>query len=225
MEEFKFESFKVKSSKSGHFIPVVNGVHLHSAYDPIKEAKSMVEKNYVNFKENKNVLVFGLGFEYHIDEIISFYESEKIKDFKIVVIEPNNRVIDEILKRKGKKKPNIEIHNHSDPSQIFTNDSFTKFLAKKPVIFAHPPSFNLYRSYFETLLKYKAPNDLETFTKSLKDKEIKEYFLQNKEEKDLDSFLNKAQKEKETLNESEFLLMAFFSLIKEIKNRTGEKNV
>ena len=59
MEEFKFESFKVKSSKSGHIIPVVNGVHLHSTYDPIKEAKSMVEKYYKNFKENKNVLVFG----------------------------------------------------------------------------------------------------------------------------------------------------------------------
>jgi len=225
MEEFKFESFKVKSSKSGHMIPVVNGIHLHSVYDPIKEAKSMVEKNYKNFKENKNVLVFGLGFKYHIDEIVSFYNREKIKNFKIVVIEPNKTVIDELSNHKGQNEDYIEIHSNSDPSQIFIHDSFTKFLAKKPVIFAHPPSFNLYRSYFENLLKYKAPNDLETFTKCIKDKSIKEYFQQNKKEKDLGSFLIKAQKEKETLNENEFLLMAFFSLIKEIKNRNGEKNV
>ncbi len=49
-------SYEVKDSKTNLKIPVVNGVHLHSVYDPINEAKLFAEKNEKIIYSKKNML-------------------------------------------------------------------------------------------------------------------------------------------------------------------------
>ena len=221
MKEFKQQSFEVKNAKSGHPVPVVNGVHLHSIYNPVKEARDMVKKSYKNFKENPSVLIFGYGFGYHIDEIISFFKSEKIKKYELVVIEPN----EEILNEDNRPEKNIKVYCEKEPSELFKNIDFINFLIKKPVIFAHPPSFNLYKNYYEKLLKYKYPSDLVRTIKEIKNKSLKEFCQKNTTGKSLEGFLNNIKNKDSYFNKNEFLLMAFSSLINNIKKSDGEKNV
>ena len=221
MKEFELKSFEVKNAKSGHPVPVVNGVHLHSIYNPVKEAKDMVKKSYKSFKENTNVLIFGYGFGYHIAEIISFFKLEKIKKYELVVIEPN----EEILKKEFLSGENIKVYNEKDPSELFKYMEFINFLIKKPVIFAHPPSFNLYKNYYEKLLKYKYPNDLVRTIKEIKNKSLKEFCQKNRSGDSLESFLVNIRNKESYNNKNQFLLMAFSSLINKIRKSDGEKNV
>ena len=43
-KEIANNPFQIKQSKNNLPIPIVNGVHLHSSYDPVKEAKKMISK-------------------------------------------------------------------------------------------------------------------------------------------------------------------------------------
>jgi hypothetical protein len=46
MEERK-KQYEIKTSRNGLTVPVVNGIHLHSIYNPIKEAEAFA----TSFKE------------------------------------------------------------------------------------------------------------------------------------------------------------------------------
>ena len=39
------ENYEIKTSRTEQKIPVVNGVHLHSIYNPFKEAEALIEQN------------------------------------------------------------------------------------------------------------------------------------------------------------------------------------
>ena len=58
-------------AKSGHIVPVVDQIYLHSVYDPIKEADDYVQTHEEDLKKNPTVLMLGLGFGYHIFQIIN----------------------------------------------------------------------------------------------------------------------------------------------------------
>jgi S-adenosylmethionine synthetase len=56
--------YQVVESKSGHKIPKINNIHLHSTYDPRYEAERFVLENEDLLKNNNKVLLLGLGFAY-----------------------------------------------------------------------------------------------------------------------------------------------------------------
>ena len=107
----EINSFEVKKSKTNLPIPVVKGVHLHSAYDPIKEAKKMIRKDLKEFQRKKNILIFGYGFGYHVREIISFFKEKNIKKFKIIVIEKNKDLLKTALSLFPTDSPNLKIYS------------------------------------------------------------------------------------------------------------------
>jgi hypothetical protein len=86
---FNMENYQIKVAKSGHKIPVINDVHLHSSYDPIKEASAFIDK-VIKQPLQSNYLILGLGFGYHIKELVSRLNQSNIKP-NLVIIEPNNK--------------------------------------------------------------------------------------------------------------------------------------
>ena len=217
----EINSFEVKKSKTNLPIPVVKGVHLHSAYDPIKEAKKMIRKDLNEFQNKKNILIFGYGFGYHVREIISFFKEKNIKKFKIIVIEKNKDLLKTALSLFPTDSPNLKIYSKDEPKDIFEDQEFLDFLINKPVIFAHPPSFSLYDSYFEKVLKYKSPNTLSDIIRNIEATDLKKFLEKNSDQNNLNQLLDSINKKKSFNNRNDFLMSAFYHISKKPKKDAG----
>ena len=53
---------ELQSSRNGLSIPVINGVYLHSMYNPQKEAQAFAEKHEATLKKEKQNYNFGTWF-------------------------------------------------------------------------------------------------------------------------------------------------------------------
>ena len=53
-------SYEIKHSRTEQKVPIVNGVHLHSIYNPDKEAESLLNAQIENLKNKNEVLILGL---------------------------------------------------------------------------------------------------------------------------------------------------------------------
>lgn len=72
----KTRNIDIVAAKSGNPTLLVDGVLLHSKYDPIKEAKTFLDANNHIYNGEKNVVIYGLGLGYHLDELLNRVSSE-----------------------------------------------------------------------------------------------------------------------------------------------------
>lgn len=215
MEELSLYKYEVKVSKTEHKVPVVNDVHLHSIYNPIKEATSLVAKNS-ELLENKNeVLILGLGFGYHVLETISLLKKNWENDFKIIVIEPNEKVYTDYKKYSNIENENLTIYSAQDVTELYMKKEFVDYLLNKPAIISHPASFNLYQNYFKGLLSYKAPRTVDSFSDYLSSPKVLNSISELNPELDLISAIDEALYPKNTdINNNDHFLMAFNEMVK-----------
>ncbi len=81
----------------------INGITVHSAYDPVAEGKkwaaSVIEKYAKKHEKPEKIIIFGLGFGYHIKELIKLLEDRfgEINPHKISVVEPSMESLNFIL--------------------------------------------------------------------------------------------------------------------------------
>ncbi len=78
--------WEISVSKSGEPTATQNALHLHSLYNPSREAFSAISNAEVNAKSTTVFLGFGLG--YHVIEWAKNYK-EKSADKKLILIEPD----------------------------------------------------------------------------------------------------------------------------------------
>jgi hypothetical protein len=163
-------------AKTKEKIPVVGGVHLHSVYNPIKEATTLLENNKEKLDKKSYVLVLGLGFAYHVNEIYKHLALTN-KKFELVVIEPNNNTTIACVENELiKASEGLTIYSGKKIENLYRHQGFIDFLMQKPCIIQHAPSFNLYIDYFQGLLTYKAPQSVHDVFSEIADKELKGYF-------------------------------------------------
>lgn len=171
----KVMDYTIKYSKTGVPVPVVNGVHLHSIYNPEKEAEIFVEKNLNIINEKNQLLILGLGFGHHLQQIFKYIENNKVIK-EIIIIEPNQEVFRDYLKLNfypqnkvtdGAKThmnltANTSIFSGYEIEELYSDFPFIQFLAKRPGVLSHPVSLTLYQDYFKKFLSYKAPSDIQS---------------------------------------------------------------
>lgn len=205
-------TIEVREAKTGHPIPVVNGVHLHSSYNPTKEAEAFVEKFNDQINNNKYVLVFGLGFAYHIDRIV--YQMKRCwgDQFKILVIEPILKT-EELLheNRTVNYENNVVIHSGLTVSEIYDNRDIVDFLALKPTVIPHTASFNLFQNYFKSFMSFNAKTDLESLACHITDPEFKKYLLELGP-RNYFELVNSINSKKSEWNKWDFLIMSLNSI-------------
>ena len=165
-------TFETVTSRSGHLIPIVNGYHIHSIYNPIKEAKSFIEANLKKVAGEKNFLVFGGGYGYHINELVNYLETNERKDFCIYVIEPNNDLKSFCVQNNPFPNQIIYLENVS-PEVAFNNQEFVNFLVKKPALLIHQASFNVYKEFYESFLKFKSSRNVADLIGAIASNEFK----------------------------------------------------
>lgn len=215
MDELSLYKYEVKVSKTEHKVPVVNDVHLHSIYNPLKEAASLIAKNSSLMKVKNELLILGLGFGYHVEEAILVLEKEWGSDYKIVVIEPNEKVFNDYKKHVFINNPNLKIYSAENISSLYKKKEFVNYLLNKPGIISHPASFNLYEAYFKGLLSYKAPRSVSSFNDYITCEFVKESVRPLNQELDIISAIDeRLYPNNEPVNENDHFLMAFQEMVK-----------
>ena len=114
---------KVITSKSNHLVPKIDNIELHSTYDPQKEANTLRLKYVDKVKNNKFVLVLGLGFAYHIDQIITELEKHHRSHYKLLVVEQNSAIYHVFLKNFPDKfkNANVDIIHGQKVKNLYRN--------------------------------------------------------------------------------------------------------
>jgi hypothetical protein len=217
MDDRTTNTLDIKTSRNGLPVPILKGIHLHSVYNPAKEAEAFAEKYKETLKANNYVLVLGLGFGYHIDQIEKIL-SEYHEHFNILVLEPNKEIADGFKTFRAFKNTHITILNHNKVEPLFESSEFINFLRQKPAIIKHDPSFNLEKTFYTKFLKFKAPTDVAKYVNRLSD--ILQMYLTDFEdlEKPISEVISEIKQHRGIQNRFDFGLLAFDSLINSSKN-------
>ena len=213
--------YQIVESKSGHKIPKINNIHLHSTYDPRYEAERFILENEELLKNNNKVLLLGLGFAYHAQYLVTFLKNLNQENYQILIIEPNLKIVTDCESLGLLPAGNISIFSGIEPSDLFQNEEFLEFLLEKPAILPHPASFNLNSTYFKNFLAFRSDKSLEAVISQIRSPEIKNYLEQFPKEATIDFILNEEISKNDNL---ESPLDYFFLLLKNIKERELGRN-
>ena len=105
----------VSMSKDRIPIPQIGSISLHSHYYPLKEAKDGLSEYWLRGQQTP--VVYGLGFGYHVLEILNRY-----KDSKIFVIEPLMSIFQSFMENVDLEPflPNTQFFISTPPPKIAT---------------------------------------------------------------------------------------------------------
>ena len=202
--------FEIKYTKDQLPIPVIHGIHLHSIYQPCKEAETFITQNQGILAEKNIVLFLGLGLGYHLTAaskaLTQLYGEQ---GFTIGVVEPNPLTLENYYRFCNHDNQNVRIFCAKDPDELYLRSDFVNFLALGPKIIPHPASFNLYQDYFKKFMAYKASDALKAIDEVIQDEGLKTYF-KNSAAADLASFYQ--QLKTKNLQNLDYFAVAFEAL-------------
>ena len=223
VNDFSQAIFQTKISKTGHIVPIVNDVHLHSVYNPIKEAETFVQKNISSIKEKNKILILGLGFAYHVNLVASLMDTIYKNDFEIAVIDPHLELAKDCLARNLINDARITIYSKRKAADLYKIEEFISFLMKGPNVLTHHASFNLHERFFKDLLSYRSPTDIGNIANRIQNSNLKNYFNNLNPQTDLHKYISEDIKNNNQINNAEdFLLLAFARMT--IVKSQGELN-
>ncbi|MBY0516219.1 MAG: hypothetical protein K2P81_04885 [Bacteriovoracaceae bacterium] len=150
---------RLTEAKTKELVPVLNGLPLHSLHNPRREAEVFANNHLAQLSKTPNVLILGLGFAYHIEEMIKVIQLRH-KDYQIGVIEPHKEVF-RLWESYQKKSKGIEIYCSKNVDELYDNEDLCRFLLKKPVVIIHQPSYDSSKEFFKNFLCRKASQNIE----------------------------------------------------------------
>lgn len=127
-------------------------VYLHSSYNPLREAESIIDSYTATITLHKHVIFYGVGLGYHIDEFVKRYP-----DIYFTIYEPVPEVFSCYLSRKSlndfslKKILNIFVGQSQDSVTAF-NQHFDKIIKENPLIIALPSYQNVFAEKYNNFL-------------------------------------------------------------------------
>ncbi|MBC96269.1 MAG: hypothetical protein CME63_00825 [Halobacteriovoraceae bacterium] len=205
----------VKYSKSEQPIPVINGVHLHSIYNPEREANGFVSNQLEVLKSSAHILIFGLGFGYHISQIEEKMKSFHPGGYRIFVIEPNQS----ILNKWEELSPNsfsehVSVVSYDSIKEFYKDRELVDFMSCKPSVIPHPASFQLNMGFFKDFMSYNYPKGVDDSAYFIESKTFRNYLTcENKNETTEDFF--ERVRGKSFLQSYDFLSLALAEMVSE----------
>lgn len=203
---------EVKQSRTEQYIPVVDGVHLHSSYNPHKEAEAFVAQHTKQIESNRNILVFGLGFGYHLKDLQIRMSRVHGQNYQIWVIEPNISTFQKALELELiQLSDTLRVSTSHDVANFYRDKELVHFLTSKPAIISHAPSFNLYQSFFKNFMSYKASVFCMDIANITQFQGLKEDLKSKSDECTISEFLEEKNRS-ESKTPNDFLLQAFSAI-------------
>lgn len=209
-------SVQVKHSKTDQAVPVVNGVHLHSIYNPEREANGLVSTSLTTLEKSKNILVFGLGFGYHIVKLEEKLRQLHPKKYNIFVVEPNT----EIVAKWKELKPttfteNVYIASYETIKEFYQDTTLVDFMSNRPAVIPHPASFQSNMPFFKDFMSFCYPKGIEDSVFFVESDTFKDYLTcENKNESTEEIF--ERVRGKSFLQSYDFLTLALSEIVQSI---------
>jgi hypothetical protein len=211
-------TFETKISRNGLTVPVINNIHLHSIYNPIKEAEAFADNIIQTLQNRNNILVLGLGYGYHIEQIAQRL-AQFHDNYHIVILEPNTTLVDSFNLKRPFEDKNIQIVNSLDVDAVFSDINFVQFLRKKPAIVKHDTSYTLNKTFFTKFLKFQAPNNFDIYFNLLNKNAQNIFNTYNNLDQNFENMINQISM-KNTITNADFLLLALGEIKKLNPNLT-----
>ena len=212
-------TINIKETRSGDRVPVINDIHLHSAYKPVSEAENFAEQKREVLERNSNILIFGLGFGYHIRAIENILKTSH-KNYKIKVIEPIKSMQDAFFENGFSiDEDNIQIYQFDTIAQYYNCEELVEFMANKPAVISHPASFKLCTDFYSSFMQHKASKNTSDIEDLVTDQAVKKYLSQN-ENRDIIELLKDLSNTNRIESAEELLFMTYKEII--TTNSTGE---
>ncbi len=203
----------IKMSKTDQPVPVVNGIHLHSIYSPEREADGFISANESSLQSESKILVFGLGFGYHVLKLEARLKAIYSDDYQIFVIEPSKELY---LKWKDLRpttfSPKVKVVQFDDVIEFFKDRELVEFLSCKPHVLPHPASFQLKETFYKSFMSFHYPT---TISESLYFIESEQYsnYLSSAPKEESTEELFKRVKGKNFLQKHDFLTLALSEIV------------
>lgn len=199
-------NFSLEDTRNGQKTIKVNGIYLHSKYDPLKEAVSFANANTVEEENISGFLILGLGLGYHVRELATR------TDRPIYVLEANKNMLNfanDVCHISD--LPNVHILSDIDVEELFFNGEFVEFLSEKPKTIVHPSSFKADSKFYQEFLSFRSDNVLTLEAAGLIDDDIINTGIDENET--IAEYSNKLLN-KNQLSNSEQLVLATYALFK-----------
>ena len=203
---------QIALSKDGNPIPQIGSVSLHSNYYPLKEAIDGLSEYCL--EDPQVPVVYGLGFGYHVLEILKRYHSSEV-----LVIEPVMSIFQSFMETVDLKPfiPNTKFIISTPPPKIVASNQTTNW--KK---YEHQASKRLSGDYFRSLDKAIEVSDYLS-TNRLKILVVNPYYGGSlPTAKYCTQALNSMGHHAESVDCEKFV-EGFFSIKKVTKNRVNEE--
>lgn len=144
----KTNRINVFDSKNGNKTLTVDGILLHSSYDPYSTALNFIDNNSEIYLDKKTIVVYGLGFGYHISALLSRIDN----DCNIYVFEADLDVYNTGKKYKvyDSLKKDSRVHIFAGPNKQFFEMLKSK-LNQVENIYLYTPSMNSIPEQFSSL--------------------------------------------------------------------------
>ena len=138
------EDVQVLAAANGSSTIVVDGVLLHSKYDPQREAGRLVGAQGTSF--GGTIIVYGAGLGHHLREILNRGAE------RLIVVEARAEVAKAFFETAIVDKPQqCLFFIGRDPSDIAKDPAFLEAVRGGTLPFRHPASVRLAASYYELL--------------------------------------------------------------------------
>jgi hypothetical protein len=206
-------------SKTGHLVPIVNQVFLHSIYDPIKEAEVFVESNISEIENNPVHLILGLGFGYHAFKTLEKLKSIHGNNAKVIVIEANQSLVEKFINYANDKNITVEFNIYTgEIDKIYASDTVLNFLLRRPQVLVHRASFQKDKEYYQRFLQFNAKQSISSYWSLLRPG-AREYLAELADsEKSIEELAKNAAENKQFKSQDYFL-----QFINALKNTNTEK--
>ena len=139
-------------SRNGLPIIKIKDIHLHSQYDPLRDARNWAEKCRGETNGSLPVVILGLGLGYHVRELLEMVQDET----EIIVIEPRIQVL-------RKAMEHVDLQKVLNRIKLLVNEDIEGLFQKEPlehlkdnendIIVRHNPSVKANNTYFEEFLR------------------------------------------------------------------------
>lgn len=206
---------EIKSSKTDLPVPVINGVHLHSIYNPEREADGFVSASEDHLKKKSSLLVFGLGFGYHLTKIETRMKALYNDNYQIFVIEPNTDLYNKWKDLKPNLlSPRVKVVSYKEVKDFYKDKELVSFLSEKPSILPHPASFQLNESFFKTFMTYHYPTSLKESLFFIENNSFRDYLEEQDTNQSTEEFIQSI-KSKPFIQGNDFLALALSEMVGE----------
>lgn len=133
------KDYTVVYSKSGHPVLKSRNITFHSLYDPVTEGRKFVESHLDKkaLRPGDKVVVFGLGFAYHILEMLN-------KNINALIIEPRIEIIRLAMEH-------VDLSDVISKMNIQTQIEQADFSVAGDMLWGHQPSVKYNKAVFDRL--------------------------------------------------------------------------